>query len=293
MKKLGFDAKTLISTKDQVPKKKDSYFQGSLTNLLGSGEITEIPIDSITSIDNPRKNFNFTGIKELAASIEAHGLLQPITVRKKGEKYDLIAGERRLRAYQFLKRKTIPGIVKNVEQINPENLTEIKLIENIQREDLSDLEIALTLSTLKERKKTTNEELAIKINKTEGWVKAKIAHVATLETLIKKGSLTNLNLFQEIPTSVWVELSSSVKENPKAVENWLNSHFHKKEIPKQAEARIFAKGLKSAKLKKNKNSKTESLEYLQKQEEELAEKIKKLQKKRKTLLAKIALIENS
>lgn len=290
MKKLGFNAANLISSNNKTPVKKDSYFQGSSTNLTNTeNEIPEIPVDAIISYENPRSVFDKNSIRELASSIELHGLVQPITVRKKGSEYHLIAGERRLRAFRLLKRKTIPAIIKNVEQINPENLTEIKLIENIQREDLSDFEIALTLSSLKSRKKITNEALALKINKSEAWVKSKIAHASALETISKEVSLTNLASLSEIPTSVWVELSSSLKESPKEVNKWINTFLSKKEIPKQADARIFAKSLKS----KDQPSGLDSIEFLKEEEVRLSKRIKKLQTMRKEILTKIETLQNS
>lgn len=102
----------------------------------------DIPIDQIITENNPRKTFNEASIRELADSISQYGLLQPIVVRKKAGKYELINGERRYRAHKLLKSKTIPAVVKNVEQIDITKLPEIKLVENLQREDLSEADLA-------------------------------------------------------------------------------------------------------------------------------------------------------
>ncbi|EMY70435.1 ParB/RepB/Spo0J family partition protein, partial [Leptospira vanthielii] len=168
---------------------------------------TDIPVDQILTENNPRKTFNESTIRELAESISQYGLLQPIVVRKKAGKYELINGERRFRAHKLLKRKTILAIVKNVEQIDISKLPEIKLVENLQREDLSESDLALSLQELKNRHKETNEQLAKRINKSAQWVKTKIAHAEILkETNINTTSDKNHPIFQ-IPTSLFTEIA--------------------------------------------------------------------------------------
>lgn len=282
MKKLlGYKVNTLIQNDGKRQKLENSYFKSPI-NDIPNEEVIEINVDHIFSLENPRTSFNPIDIKELAESIKSYGLLQPITVRRIENKYYLIAGERRWRAFKFLKRLKIPAIVKNVDSIDPENLTEIKLVENIQREDLSDFEIASSLITLKSKKKLTNELLARKINKTESWVKAKIAHISSLEAIFKEGSSTNLDSLKNIPSSVWVELASSIKESPEEVSSWLNLLISNGQIPKQNEARSFALSLKKPSLK-NKITKNPSLDSLNSELGTITEKIKKLQKRKKYL----------
>lgn len=106
--------------------------------------IAELPLTHIVpSVNNPRKTFN--GIEELASSIEANGLLQPITVRPHDDGYQVVAGERRFRAVSRLGWQTIPAIIR---EIADDDVFEIALLENIARQDMNALEEAQALQTL-------------------------------------------------------------------------------------------------------------------------------------------------
>ncbi|TGK77549.1 ParB/RepB/Spo0J family partition protein [Leptospira noumeaensis] len=214
---------------------------------------TEIPIDQVLTENNPRKTFNESTIRELAESISQYGLLQPIVVRKKSGKYELINGERRFRAHKLLKRKTILAIVKNVEQIDISKLPEIKLVENLQREDLSESDLALSLQELKNRHKETNEQLAKRINKSAQWVKTKISHAEIL-----KESTTNLNtdknhpIFQ-IPTSLFTEIAPLDVQNRKKAIDYLIKGLEKKgDFPSRNDLREYVRPLKPNKPKQTK-----------------------------------------
>jgi ParB family chromosome partitioning protein len=98
--------------------------------------VKDIEIDP----NQPRKTFNEESLKELADSIERHGVLEPILVRKVGSKYMIVAGERRFRATLLLKRETIPAIV--IDPKNESVVREIQIVENLQREDISPIERA-------------------------------------------------------------------------------------------------------------------------------------------------------
>ncbi len=110
----------------------------------------------------PRKYFNEKAIQELGESIKKHGLLQPIIVVKKDDDYMLLAGERRLRASKDAGLKTIRAIVADIES---ENLRELALIENIQREDLNPIELAAAYKELIGEYNITQEELSQIIKK--------------------------------------------------------------------------------------------------------------------------------
>ncbi|MCW7483184.1 ParB/RepB/Spo0J family partition protein [Leptospira kanakyensis] len=214
---------------------------------------TEIPIDQVLTENNPRKTFNESTIRELAESISQYGLLQPIVVRKKSGKYELINGERRFRAHKLLKRKTILAIVKNVEQIDISKLPEIKLVENLQREDLSESDLALSLQELKNRHKETNEQLAKRINKSAQWVKTKISHAEIL-----KESTTNLNtdkshpIFQ-IPTSLFTEIAPlDVTNRKKAIDYLIKGLEKKGDFPSRNDLREYVRPLKPNKQKQTK-----------------------------------------
>src|SRR5512132_1574059 len=128
--------------------------------------------------DQPRKTFDEQALQELAASIDKHGLIQPITVKKVDDGYLLVAGERRLRAHQMLSRETIFAIVTTG------NADEISLIENIQREDLNPLEEAEAMARLMERHRYTQEELGKVIGKKQNTV-SEILRLTALPDTIK------------------------------------------------------------------------------------------------------------
>ena len=130
-------------------------------------KVIEIDLDKIRqNPDQPRKTFNEEALRELAGSIEKHGLIQPITVKQDEEEdtFLLVAGERRYRAHKLLERQTIPAI------ITQGNTDEIALIENIQREDLNALETAEALQQMIERHSYTQEELGKVIGKAQNTV---------------------------------------------------------------------------------------------------------------------------
>ena len=133
-----------------------------------SKEILEIEIEKIHARDNqPRKSFDDETIDDLAKSIEKYGLLNPIVVRKKNDKYEIVAGERRYRAVKKLGLKTIDAIIKDYEEKDVEVLS---LIENIQREDLKVLEEANAYKKLSTEYNLTQEEIAKTMGKSRSYI---------------------------------------------------------------------------------------------------------------------------
>lgn len=130
----------------------------------GSSTISEVPLDEITVNPNqPRREFDQEALQELADSIAEIGIIQPITLRKTDEdKYQIIAGERRYRASILAGKSTIPAYIRTADD---ENVMEMALIENIQREDLNALEIALAYQHLIEQYGLTQEKLSERIGK--------------------------------------------------------------------------------------------------------------------------------
>ena len=119
--------------------------------------ISKILIDNIKLNPNqPRTNFDQKAIEELASSIKELGLIQPITIQKNNESYELISGERRLRAFKFLNLNEIPAYVREADD---QTSLEMALVENIQRKDLDPIEIAN--DTTKKLKETENCDLVI------------------------------------------------------------------------------------------------------------------------------------
>lgn len=130
----------------------------------GSTSISEVEIDLISANPNqPRTYFDEETLTELAASLKELGVISPITLRKNDDgTYLVIAGERRLRASKMIGLKTIPAYIKTAAD---EQVMEMALIENIQREDLNAIEIALTFYRLMEEYKLTQERLSERVGK--------------------------------------------------------------------------------------------------------------------------------
>ncbi len=126
--------------------------------LVANSSILQVPIELIdTNTYQPRTHFDERALHELADSIEQHGLLEPVIVTKKGDRYELIAGERRFRAHGLLKKKTVPAILRTASEL--ERL-QLALIENIQREDLHPIERAMSYAQLTDEFGLTQEEAA-------------------------------------------------------------------------------------------------------------------------------------
>jgi len=161
------------------PKPKRDFFFGTSPDLP---KIVEVNLSEIhPNPDQPRKTFDEAKLRELAASIERQGLLQPIIVQKRAAGdggYLLVAGERRFRAHQLLEKATIPAILT---EGNPD---EIALIENIQREDLNPLEEAEALERMMDRYHYTQEELGKVIGKAQNTV-SEVLQLNTLPPSIK------------------------------------------------------------------------------------------------------------
>ena len=130
----------------------------------GSSSINEIELSKIVANPNqPRREFDTVALQELADSIAEIGIIQPITLRKISDnEYQIIAGERRFRASQLAKLNTIPAYIRTADD---ENVMEMALIENIQREDLNAVEIALAYQHLLEEYNLTQERLSERVGK--------------------------------------------------------------------------------------------------------------------------------
>ncbi len=153
--------------------------------------VMEIPIEKI--IPNPyqpRKEFFQESLKELSASIESYGIIQPISVRKIGkEKYELVAGERRLKAAKLANLETVPAIIQ--EQLDDKGSAVLAVIENLQREDLNFIEEARGYQHLLSDHGFTQKDLAKKIGKNQSTIANKIRILRLdpeiLRTIIEKG----------------------------------------------------------------------------------------------------------
>ncbi|GMK38971.1 stage 0 sporulation protein J [Paenibacillus sp. CCS19] len=130
----------------------------------------------------PRKTFDEESIKELAESIKQHGVIQPIIVRTVLRGYEIIAGERRFRASQLCGNPSIPAVVRT---FTDQQVMEIALIENLQREDLNAIETAIAYQALMDKFELTQEELSMKVGKSRSHI-ANFLRLLTLPASIKE-----------------------------------------------------------------------------------------------------------
>lgn len=150
----GLDA--LISTEDEL-------------HTGGSSSINEVPVEKIKANPNqPRREFSETSLEELAESIRQIGIIQPITLRQMEDgTYQIIAGERRWRASQMAGLNSVPAYVRTADD---EKMMQMALVENIQREDLNAIEIALAYQNLIEQYHLTQDKLSEKIGKNRATI---------------------------------------------------------------------------------------------------------------------------
>ena len=161
---------------------KNNYDSPSSVNF------NEINIDLIKlNPYQPRTNFNQKDIDDLASSIKELGLIQPITVKTDSDNYELISGERRLRAFKQLNIKAIPAYVRKA---NDQTSLEMALVENIQRKDLDPIEIAISYSRLIDELNISQEEMSRRVGKDRSTI-ANYIRLLKLDPIIQSGVRDN------------------------------------------------------------------------------------------------------
>ena len=169
----------LDDTSNDVKLINDPNTDGVIGNIIDL-DLKKIEINPF----QPRTNFNQEAVLELAESIKALGIIQPITVRKlDNNKYQLVSGERRLRAAKSLKFKNIPTYVRIA---NDQEILEMALVENIQRRDLDPIEIGLCYQRLVEEIKLTQKQLSQRVGKKRSTV-ANYIRLLKLDPIIQSG----------------------------------------------------------------------------------------------------------
>ena len=164
----------------------------------GSSEVEDsvntIKINSIEpNRTQPRKNFNEDSLIELSESIKQHGIIQPLVVQKKEDYYEIIAGERRVKAAQKAGLETIPAIIKD---FNDTEMMEIALIENIQREDLNPIEEASAFAAIIDATKMTQEEVAKRFGKSRSYITNLLGLLnlpSKVKNQVQEGKITNVS----------------------------------------------------------------------------------------------------
>ena len=181
-KALGRGLSAILSNPDTDITQSTSTIDKASTPLGGIGELLISTIE--VNPFQPRTHFDETALNELADSIKELGVIQPITVRKLGyDKYQLISGERRFRASQLAGLIKIPAYIRVA---NDQEMLEMALVENIQRQDLDAIEVALSYKLLQDECNLTQEKLSIRVGKKRSTV-SNYLRLLTLNPIIQAG----------------------------------------------------------------------------------------------------------
>jgi len=175
------NGKATATVNNEVKKKLTQKAIGLQVQELSIGNIIPDPMQ-------PRKSFNEESLKQLSESIEEHGVLQPITVQKSGKDYIIVMGERRYRASKLVKKKTIPSIVRAYDN---NDILEIQIIENLQRQDVEPTEEAEAMAYLCEKYAPT--EISKRLGRTENFVRQRLKLAGLIEgfkAFVRNGEMT-------------------------------------------------------------------------------------------------------
>ncbi|MBQ2712067.1 MAG: ParB/RepB/Spo0J family partition protein [Clostridia bacterium] len=159
--------------------------------LVSDGKPAELPLALIDpNPEQPRKYFDEAALKELSESIRLHGIMQPLTVVKRSDRYIIVAGERRYRASKLLGLEKVPCVIKDYTE---QEIKELSLIENLQREDLNPIEAAEAIRTLMDEHSLTQDKVSERIGKNRSTV-ANLLRLLTLPpeitSLVRDGKLS-------------------------------------------------------------------------------------------------------
>jgi len=208
------------------------------------GNIIEVALETIqVNPYQPRTYFDEDSLNELATSIRELGVIQPITVRKLGDTYQLVSGERRFRASKLIGNKTIPAYIRTA---NDQEMLEMALVENIQRKNLDPIEIALSYQRLIDEIQLTQENLSVRVGKKRSTV-ANYLRLLKLDPILQTGmrdgfismghgralinvsdSNDQLSIYKKI-----LKNKLSVRQTEELVKNLKNNTSHSKSVNKK------------------------------------------------------------
>ena len=207
-------------------------------------QIVEIDLSELRANPyQPRKNFDEEALNELASSIKEHGVFQPIIVKKSIKGYEIIAGERRFRASKLAGMQTIPAIVKD---FSDEEMMQIALLENLQRENLTSIEEAKAYKSIIESMNITQDELAKKVGKSR-------SHVTNILGLLKlPASVQDMVLYNKLSMGHARVLSKL--DDPKTIEDLAQRVITEDLSVRKLESLVYDNEEKEVKTKKSSNN---------------------------------------
>lgn len=213
-------------------------------------QIVEIDLSELRANPyQPRKNFDEEALNELASSIKEHGVFQPIIVKKSIKGYEIIAGERRFRASKLAGMQTIPAIVKD---FSDEEMMQIALLENLQRENLTSIEEAKAYKSIIESMNITQDELAKKVGKSR-------SHVTNILGLLKlPASVQDMVLYNKLSMGHARVLSKL--DDPKIVEDLAQRVINEDLSVRKLESLVYDNEEKEVKTKKSSNNEYKYME---------------------------------
>lgn len=213
-------------------------------------QIVEINLSELRANPyQPRKNFDEEALNELASSIKEHGVFQPIIVKKSIKGYEIIAGERRFRASKLAGMQTIPAIVKD---FSDEEMMQIALLENLQRENLTSIEEAKAYKSIIESMNITQDELAKKVGKSR-------SHITNILGLLKlPTSVQDMVLYNKLSMGHARVLSKL--DDPKIVEDLAQRVITEDLSVRKLESIVYDNEEKEVKTKKNTNNEYKYME---------------------------------
>ena len=213
-------------------------------------QIVEINLSELRANPyQPRKNFDEEALNELALSIKEHGVFQPIIVKKSIKGYEIIAGERRFRASKLAGLETIPAIVKD---FSDEEMMQIALLENLQRENLTSIEEAKAYKSIIESMNITQDELAKKVGKSR-------SHVTNILGLLKlPASVQDMVLYNKLSMGHARVLSKL--DDPKTIEDLAQRVITEDLSVRKLESLVYDNEEKEVKTKKSSNNEYKYME---------------------------------
>ena len=213
-------------------------------------QIVEIDLSELRANPyQPRKNFDEEALNELASSIKEHGVFQPIIIKKSIKGYEIIAGERRFRASKLAGMQTIPAIVKD---FSDEEMMQIALLENLQRENLTSIEEAKAYKSIIESMNITQDELAKKVGKSR-------SHVTNILGLLKlPASVQDMVLYNKLSMGHARVLSKL--DDPKTIEDLAQRVITEDLSVRKLESLVYDNEEKEVKTKKSSNNEYKYME---------------------------------